>query len=128
AAVMAVYLAGFHGDVSALVCLGERWSQDPCYDAVSTTLPKDGYDGQFYFAIAQAPFQRHDTGIDFAPMRQSRILFPVLSWALTGGDANRLLWAMPLVNLLAIGGLAALGVALALRYEMNAWWGLLLPF
>jgi hypothetical protein len=126
-AVMGVYLAGFHGDLSALVCLGERWSPDPCYRSVSTIIPQDGYDGQFYFAIAQAPFERHDTGIDFAPMRQSRILFPALSWAVAGGDANRLLWAMPLVNLLAIAGLAALGVALAVRYDLNHWWGPLLP-
>jgi hypothetical protein len=126
-AVMCVYLVGFHGDVSAFVCLGERWSRDPSYRTISTVIPNDGYDGQFYFAIAQAPLQRHDSGIDFAPMRQSRILYPALSWALAGGDANRLLWTMPLINLLAIGGLAGLGVALAVRYDLNPWWGLVLP-
>jgi hypothetical protein len=127
AAVMAIYLVGFHGDVSALVCLGDGRVNEAPYQAVHIAFPKHGYDGQFYFAIAQAPFQRHDIGIDFPPMRQSRILYPVLGWALTGGDANRLLWALPLINLLAIGGLAALGVLLAVRYELNPWWGLLLP-
>jgi hypothetical protein len=126
-AVMAIYLAGHHGDVSALVCLGEERVGEAPYREIRTSFRKHGYDGQFYFAIAQAPFGRHDSGIDFAPMRQSRILFPALNWALTGGDAHRLLWAMPLVNLLAIGGLAALGVALAIRYQLNPWWGLSLP-
>jgi hypothetical protein len=124
---MATYLVGFHGDVSALVCLGDGRVNEAPYQVIHTTFKKHGYDGQFYFAIAQAPFQRHDIGIDFPPMRQSRILYPVLGWALTGGDANRLLWALPLINLLAIGGLAALGVLLAVRYDLNPWWGLLLP-
>ncbi len=34
---------------------------------------------------------------------------------------------MPVVNLLAIGGLAGIGVLLAVRHGLNPWWGLLLP-
>jgi hypothetical protein len=125
--VLGMYLVGYHGDLSALVCVGEEWAAAPPYRVIRTTIKNHGYDGQFYYAIAQAPLAHHDTGIDFAPMRQSRILFPALGWALTGGDASGLLWAMPLINLVAIGGLAALGVALAVRYDLNPWWGLLLP-
>ncbi len=127
AAVLGMYLVGYHGDVSALVCLSDQRLGVPPYQVVTTAFKKNGYDGQFYFAIAQAPFQRHGTDLDSPPMRQSRILYPVLGWALTGGDAQRLLWAMPLVNLLAIGGLAAIGVLLAVRHGLNPWWGLLLP-
>ncbi len=127
AVLLAAYLGIFHGDLSALVCMGDERSEEAPYRVIHTHFPKAGYDGQYYFAIAQAPFQRHDTGLDAPPMRQSRILYPALGWALTGGDANRLLWALPLVNLLAIGGLAAFGVALAVRYGMNPWWGMLLP-
>ena len=39
-----------------------------------------------------------EAGIDFTPMRQSRILYPILSWSVSGGDPRRLLWAMPLVT------------------------------
>jgi hypothetical protein len=127
AAVMAVYVAVFHGDLSCLVCVGDERVGAAPYEAIRTSFKKHGYDGQYYYAIARAPFQRHDIGIDFAPMRQSRILYPVLSWSVSGGDPQRLLWAMPLVNLLAIAGLAAVGVALAVRHGLNPWWGALLP-
>ena len=35
---------------------------------------------------------------------------------------------MPLVNLLAIAALAALGAAAARGYGLSPWWGVLLPF
>jgi hypothetical protein len=127
AAMVATYLLGYHGDLSALVCLGSDHAAEMPYQEVHTVFKNHGYDGQFYFAIAQAPLQRHDVGIDFAPMRQSRILYPILGWALTGGNAAQLLWALPLINLLAVGGLAAIGVALAARHDLSPWWGLLLP-
>jgi hypothetical protein len=127
AAVLAVYLAVFHGDLSSLVCVGDERIGTAPYEVVRTSFRNHGYDGQFYYAIARAPFQRHDAGIDFAPMRQSRILYPILSWSVSGGDPRRLLWAMPLVNLLAIAGLAAVGVAVAVRHGLNPWWGFLLP-
>jgi hypothetical protein len=38
-----------------------------------------------------------------------------------------LVFVLPAINLLAIGGLAALGVLVARRQGMNPWWGVLLP-
>ena len=60
-------------------------------------------------------------------MRQARILYPVVSWLLTGGDPFLLIWVMPFVNLLAVAGLAALGALLADRQGFNPWWGFTLP-
>jgi hypothetical protein len=58
-----------------------------------------------------------------------RILYPVLAWALSGGgDPVALLWAMPAVNVLAFGAIAALGAVFAARSGRSAWWGLLVPF
>ena len=127
AGVVGLFLFAFRGDLSALVCVGDEREAESPYAAIRTHFPGAGYDGQFYYAIAQAPFRHQDDGIDFAPMRQARILYPMLCWILAGGDAHRLLWAMPVVNLLAIGGLAVLGVFLAVKYDFNPWWGLTLP-
>jgi hypothetical protein len=128
AAVLAAYVAAFHGDVSALVCVArERLGRAP-YELIGVGFDRNGYDGQFYYAIARAPWQRHDFGIDAPAIRQARILYPALSWLLSGGDGQRLLWAMPLVNLLAIAALAALGAAAAHVYGLSPWWGVLLPF
>jgi hypothetical protein len=128
ALVLAAYVAAFHGDPSALVCVArERLGRTP-YEHISIGFDRNGYDGQFYYAIARAPWRRHDFGIDVPAIRQARILYPALSWLLSGGDAQFLLWAMPLVNLLAIAGLAGLGAAAARGYGLSPWWGALLPF
>lgn len=127
AGLIGLYLIVYRGDLSALVCVSVERENEPPYAAVRKHFPGEGYDGQYYYAIAQAPFRYRVVGIDFPPMRQSRILYPLLCWCLSGGDAGRLLWAMPLVNLLAIGGLGALGVFVSVKADSNPWWGLTLP-
>jgi hypothetical protein len=131
AALHALLLAGFvgchHGDPAALVCVGtERAGKEP-YEVIQLGFERFGYDGQFYYALARAPWARHLVGFDFAPGRQMRILYPALAWAISGGDAHRLLWVLPILNVLAIGGLAALGALFARRHGMSPWWGFLLP-
>jgi hypothetical protein len=128
AVLLAVYVAAFHGDVSALVCVArERLGQAP-YQHIGIGFERNGYDGQFYYALAQAPWRRHDLDLDAPAVRQARILYPALSWLFSGGDGQRLLWVMPLINLLAIAALAGLGAAVARGYGMSPWWGVLLPF
>jgi hypothetical protein len=125
---LVAYVAAFHGDLSALVCVArERLGESP-YEHIHIGFDRNGYDGQFYYAIARAPWRRLDFGIDAPAIRQARILYPALSWLFSAGDAQRLLWAMPLVNLLAIGALAALGALVARDYGLSPWWGVLLPF
>src|SRR5579871_2567628 len=128
AVVLIAYVAAFHGDLSALVCVArERLGEMP-YEHIQIGFDRNGYDGQFYYAIARAPWHRQESGIDAPAIRQARILYPALSWLFTAGDPRRLLWAMPLVNLLAIGALAGLGAIAARDYGMSSWWGVLLPF
>src|SRR5579871_4129202 len=86
AGILAGYVAAFHGDLSALVCVArERLGRTP-YEHIHTGFDRNGYDGQFYYAIARAPWRRHDLGIDAPAIRQARILYPALSWALSAGD------------------------------------------
>ncbi|HEY7155859.1 MAG TPA: hypothetical protein VH575_17990, partial [Gemmataceae bacterium] len=128
AALMAVYVAAFGGDPSALVCVArERIGQAP-YEHIATGFDRNGYDGQFYYSLARAPWGRHGRDIDVPAVRQARILYPALSWLLSAGDPFRLFWVMPLINLLAIAGLAALGAVAARHHGLSPWWGVLLPF
>jgi hypothetical protein len=127
-AVLAFYVAAFHGDLSSLVCAArERLGRAP-YELIRIGFDRNGYDGQFYYAIARSPWSRQEFGIDAPAIRQARILYPAMSWLISGGDGRRLFWAMPLVNLLAIAALAALGAAAARDHGLNPWWGVLLPF
>jgi hypothetical protein len=119
--------AGLYGGLDSLACVGEERAGRPPYEAVRPLPFAAGYDGQFCYALARAPFRRHDAGIDAPAPRQLRVLYPALAWALTGGDKHALLWALPLVNLLAVGGLAWLGALAAHDGGLSPWWGLLLP-
>jgi hypothetical protein len=128
AALLAFYVAGFGGDPSALVCVDRevigRWP----YETVRVGFETGGYDGQHYYAIARDPWRRHELHNDCAPVRHVRILYPAACWLFScGGDGYLLLWVMPLVNLLAIAGLAWLGARWAILQGWSGWWGCLLP-
>jgi hypothetical protein len=121
------YVAAFGGDPAALVCVGkERMGRAP-YEEIHLGFEKCGYDGQFYYALARDPWRPHASGLDFAAFRHLRILYPAAGWLLSGGDARLLLWVLPLVNLLAIAGLAGLGAMVARDRGLSPWWGVLLP-
>jgi hypothetical protein len=127
AALLAAYVAAFGNDPAALVCVAEERAGQFPFEEVRVSFRKNGYDGQFYYALARAPFARHDVGIDLPATRQLRILYPVICHVLSGGDPVRLFWVMPLVNLAAIGGLAGLGGWVSRQNGLSPWWGVLLP-
>lgn len=128
AAFIAVYAGAFGGDLSALVCVDKenigRWP----FESIRVGFPTQGYDGQFYYALARDPWAVHSTSsIDFPAYRHARVAYPALAWLITGGDPDLLLWALPAINLAAIFFLAWFGVRLATHYGRSPWWGCLLP-
>jgi hypothetical protein len=128
AAVMALYVAKHGGDPASLACVGRNRAREAGYEAVRTTVGPSGYDGQFYYVLAQHPWAQQSEGaIDAPAARHLRFLYPALCWLFSGGHARLLFWVMPLVNLAALAGLAGLGAWTALCYGLNAWWGFLLP-
>jgi hypothetical protein len=127
AVVLAAFTAAYHGDPAALVCLGRIYAGREPYEAIHVTIGRDGYDGQFYYALAREPWHAQERGMDVPAYRHKRILYPALAWLLTLGEPHRLLWALPLINLLAITGLGGLGAYLAVRQGLSPWWGVLLP-
>jgi hypothetical protein len=128
AALMALYVGKHGGHVSTLLCAGSNRAGRPPYEAVLVPVGPNGYDGQFYYAIAQAPWRPHDgERIDHPAARHLRILYPALCWLGSGGDPHALLWVMPTVNLLVLGALAGAGAAFAVRHGRSPWWGVTLP-
>ena len=127
AVLMGLYLRYFNGDPSGFVCLATSRLGVPPYEAITRAAGPGGHDGQFYYALARAPFQAHGADIDLPPLRHVRILYPLVCWACSGGEPHLLIYVMPAVNLLAVAGLAGLGAAWALRCGQSAWWGVLLP-
>ncbi len=123
-ALVGLHVAKQGGDVSALVGVSDgRLGQAP-YENVTQSIGPGGYDGMFYYAIAQSPWQRHIQGIDAPAARHLRVLYSVLCWAISGGDGRLLLWVMPAVNLAIIAALTYLASGFAVAAGRSAWWGL----
>lgn len=89
--------------------------------------PGRGYDGQFYFYLAEDPFLRDPAtarSLDNT-FRVRRILYPLLAWALALGQRSLVPFTLVLVNVLALTGLVALCALAAERAGRSGWWGLL---
>ena len=127
--MLAGYIAGYHGDISTLVCADSTSIGRFPFEAITYGFGTGGYDGQFYYALAHDPWHKDVTGvIDFQAYRHGRILYPALAWLVSGGgDPVLLMWALPAINLAAIGVLAWLGATLAKSYGRSTWLGFLLP-
>jgi hypothetical protein len=129
ALLLVLYLWPWHFDLSSLVCVASERQGRAGFEAISTPRGM-GYDGQFYYRLAQQPpWARLPDRSDLdSPVRQVRILYPAMAWLLSTGDPTKLLFVLPLVNLLAIGLLALAGSLLARSRGLSPWWGVLLPF
>src|SRR5262249_8993617 len=115
---LAVFLHLHHDEISSLVCAPDTSLNKPGLEAIHVSFG-EGYDGFSYYRIARSPWRRQTS----EPVRHLRILYPAVSWALSGGDAYTLLWVMPAVNLLAVAGLTLLACGFAVRHGLNPWWG-----
>jgi hypothetical protein len=127
-ALLANYLFAYGGDPSAYVCVDRDKIGRPPFEAVHTGFSNGGYDGQWYYVIAQRPWARQPAEvIDLPAYRHVRILYPALAWLLSAGQPVALFWLLPLVNLAAIAGMTWYGARLAVHYGRGPWWGFLLP-
>jgi hypothetical protein len=126
-AAVTAYVAIYSGEISCLVCADRNKIGQSPFETVRVGFGSQGFDGQFYYVLARDPWHRHSQHLDYPAYRHSRILYPALAWLLSEGDPERLLWALPAINLAAIAGLAWLGALIAGHYGRSPWWGLFLP-
>jgi uncharacterized membrane protein YeiH len=120
-------------DPSSFVTAGDKFcdaAQVP--HGLSVLKNSDGFDGQFYYRLALDPFTskltEHGITLDAPPVRQQRILYPLLARALSLGDARLVPAALILVNVCALCWLGWLGGVFAQTLNRHALWGILLPF
>jgi hypothetical protein len=92
-----------------------------------TRDPNGGYDGQFYFYIAQDPFlTRPATAASLDnSFRYRRILYPLTAWAFSFGQRDLLPRVLIAINVVAGALLIALLAAWAARSGRSPWWALL---
>lgn len=114
-----IILARHDWDPMAFVSVGTRFADN---DPAGTT----GYDGQFTFYIATQGRQAQEQ-MDNAAFRFARILYPLLAWALAGGQAAWVPWSMLLINLAALAGGTALLASLLERANSPPIYALIFP-
>ena len=104
-------------DPSVFIVAGDRY-----VDASKLSSPiivrsrSDGYDGQFYYRMALAPFDfktpAFGVRFDNPAWRTQRIIYPLLAWAAAFGRAGLVPLSLFLVNLFGIGAIALFAVRL----------------
>jgi hypothetical protein len=119
------------------VVAGDRYSAPSLEAQGIPVLPdSDGYDGQFYYAMARDPWRlvlsETEPGaawpvqLDRPAYRLQRPGYPLLCWLLSFGQVAWLPTVMIGVNGLALLGIGALGGWIARAAGQHALWGLLL--
>jgi hypothetical protein len=115
-----------HWDTSVFIDAGDLFVDSSKLDApIIVRKHSDGYDGQFYYRLAVEPWPSasaaHGVTFDAAPWRAQRILYPVLAWAVSFGNAALVPVALVAVNLMAVGVVAGMAVALRAAAKLPLW-------
>ncbi|MEO7003547.1 MAG: hypothetical protein ABI068_17110, partial [Ktedonobacterales bacterium] len=139
AVLVAIAYAGFillrlhtFGDPSAFIVAGDRFVNAAQAPHGLIILPHgSGYDGQFYYRLALNPFNNHVTayGITFdkPAYRQQRILYPLIAWLLSFGQAQLVPVTLIVVNYVALIVLGFVAGRYAQAFGRSALWGLAIP-
>lgn len=87
--------------------------------------PRTGYDGQYFWALAQDPLLLHGRTLATIPgYRLDRILYPAFAYALALGRVAAIPWTLLAVNVGAVLALTAAFGSYARRRGWSAWWAL----
>ena len=88
-----------------------------------------GYDGQFYYRMAMAPFSvdgtRYGISFDVPALRNQRIIYPLLVYFFSGGKPELVPVSMVIVNLIALLGIALAGSYWSRALGRSPYWGLI---
>ncbi|GEM_PF-310911 len=128
------HLSRANWDPSVFIVAGDKVVNKKALSAPIIIIPNSkGYDGEYYYRLALNPFtsKRSEYGItiDAPSLRMSRVGYPFLAWALSGGGNPALLrWVLIGINLVGLGVIVGAGAKLAARVGNPPWFGLLLGF
>ncbi len=115
-----------HWDTSVFIVAGDLFVDSSKLDApIIVRKDSHGYDGEFYYRLALEPWPStsaaHGITFDGALYRAQRILYPVLAWAVSLGNAALVPAALVGVNLIAVGVVGGMAVALRDAAKLPVW-------
>jgi len=121
-----IRVATHGGRLGAFAVAGSAFVHGATPD-LPVTAHSTGYDGQFYYRLAQDPLTRRVTAdgitLDNPSYRQQRIGYPATAWLLARVTGAATSLALVLVNALAVLAVGGLGALWARRLGRSPWWG-----
>ncbi|MGD0245733.1 MAG: hypothetical protein ABSB59_36155 [Streptosporangiaceae bacterium] len=115
------------GHLNLFIMAGHVYTYRPQLPRGLLLVPSDGYDGQFYFRLALAPFNWHATAFGITmdqSYRYTRIGYPLLAWIFSLGQHQLVPVVLVVLNLFGVAAMAMLGGAFARQSGRHALWGL----
>jgi hypothetical protein len=118
------------GDVTKFVVAGAVFTDPERAPEDLFVRPDVGYDANFYYRLALDPLNFDETAFGITidedqQLRRDRILYPAIVHVAAVGSVDAVPWAMVIVNIAAMGAIAAFGAALARASGRAPLWGLL---
>jgi hypothetical protein len=113
-------------DPSLFIVAGDRFvAKDETATPIIVRPDAPGYDGEFYYRLALAPFNTDRTAFGIAfdrtDWRMRRIVYPLLVRSLALGMPGLVPASMVLVNLLGLGAIAFCAVRLTTLLRLGSW-------
>lgn len=111
AVVATAYFIKFEGNITGFFRLGDRYPASPLIarNDLVVTKGEQGYDGQFFLAIALDPLMQHEgsaPALDYPRYRYRRILYPALAHVLSLGHRRTIPYMLVLINVFCVPVLA----------------------
>jgi hypothetical protein len=116
------------GGLVQMLHLGKHYLKETQYLPGEIKLERVGYDGQFFYYMAQDPLAQQGAwrNLDSPSYRFQRILFPGFLYLITGGDKESLPLSMLMVNLAALLGIFMVLCLWCRDLNISRLWGVLL--
>jgi hypothetical protein len=115
------------GHLSLFIMAGHVYTHRPQLPRGLLLVPSAGYDGQFYYRLALAPFNWHATAFGITmdqSYRYTRIGYPLLAWIFSLGQHQLVPVVLVVLNLFGVAAMAMLGGTFARQSGRHALWGL----
>jgi len=126
--VLARWFDSAHRHLGAFIVAGQGSANAAQVPSGVVVFANGGYDGQFYYRLALAPwnFSTHLYGITIdTPIRFQRIGYPAVAWVVSFGRHSLTPLALVVVNIVALGALGLACGRWAQLLGRHALWGLL---
>jgi len=131
-AVMLALLIGpglmlYRGNPTGFIRFGREWVTETHPPAGAVIDTPTGYDGQYFWALAQDPLllaKRTVASFKDAGFRLQRIAYPALAYALAAGRTAALPWTLLAINLAVVIAITMAFAAYARRRGWSGWWAL----